>query len=82
MDSSSSIYTLPVSSEYVDVLNDVARFSIIQLVIQIMLVLMDPARFSIFSMDFLLLLVFVNIGVLLYWLVFRKIIAFESTKSV
>jgi hypothetical protein len=77
---SESIYTLKISDnpEYVEMFNDIARFTIIQLAIQIMLVLMDPARFSIFSMDFLILLVFVNIGVMLYWLVFRKVVTFTS----
>ena len=75
-----SIYALRVSKnpEYVEMLNDIARFTIIQLAIQIMLVLMDPTRFSIFSMDFLILLIFVNIGVMLYWLVFRKIVVFHA----
>ena len=75
-----SIYTLKISDnlEYVEMCNDIARFTIIQLAIQIMLVLMDPTRFSIFSMDFLILLVFVIIGVMLYWLVFRKVIMFTS----
>jgi len=75
-----SIYTVNISKDYVEMLNDIARFTIIQLAIQIMLVLMEPTRFSIFSMDFLLLLVFVNIGVMLYWLVFRKLVVFKSSE--
>ena len=73
-----SLYTVNISKDYVEMLNDIARFTIIQLAIQIMLVLMDPARFSVFSMDFLLILVFVNIGVMLYWLVFRKLVVFNA----
>lgn len=74
---SQSIYHFQVNPEYVEMLNDVVRFSIIQVAIQVMLVLMDSTRFSLFSLDFLILLIFVNIGVLTYWLVFRKIVIFS-----
>lgn len=79
MNNLNSIYTLHIGSnpEYVEMLNDIARFTIIQLAIQIMLVLMDPERFSILSFDFFILLIFVNIGVMMYWLVFRKIVMFK-----
>ena len=76
-----SIYNVQVNPEYVEMLNDVARFTIIQIAIQIMLVLMDASRFSMFSMDFLMLLIFVNIGVLTYWLVFRKIVVFSPERQ-
>ena len=77
---SESIYNVYVSEnpEYVEMLNDIARFTIIQIAIQIMLVLMDSSRFSLFSLDFLILLIFVNIGVMMYWLVFRKLVVFSS----
>jgi hypothetical protein len=70
-----SIYEFKVSDpEYVGMYNDIARFAIIQLSIQFMLVLLDAQRYSIFSIDFLLLLMFMTIGVMLYWLVWRKIV--------
>jgi len=72
-----SIYTVKIADpEYVGMANDIARFTIIQLSIQIMLVLLDSSRFSFFGIDFLLLLMFVIIGVMLYWLIFRKLISF------
>jgi hypothetical protein len=76
-----SIYTVNVSNmlgnpEYIGMLNDIARFTIIQIAIQAMLVLTDPRRFSMFSADFIVLVLFVIIGVLFYWLVFKKIISF------
>lgn len=75
-----SVYILkiPGGHEYVELINDIARFTIIQIAIQLMLVLMDSSRFSFFSLDFFMLLLFVNIGVLFYWLVFRKIVIFTS----
>ena len=79
--SSSSLYEINISNkigaEYVGMCNDLARFIIIQFAIQLMLVTIDPSKFSIFSVDFMLLLLFIVIGVLLYWLVFKKIVSFK-----
>lgn len=76
-----SLYTVNISDrfggpEYAGMVNDILRFVTIQVAIQIMLVLMDSERFSFFSLDFLILLMFVVIGVMLYWLVIKKIIVF------
>jgi hypothetical protein len=61
--------------EYAGMYNDIARFAIIQLSIQFMLVLVDPQRFSIFSGEFVLLLIYMTIGVMMYWLVWRKFVS-------
>lgn len=75
-----SIFQIPISkyfgSEYIDMYNDMARFLIIQVAIQIMLYSMDGQRFPFFSTDFLILLTFIVIGVMLYWLVFKKLVSF------
>ena len=63
------------SSEYRPMIDDIFRFIFIQFMIQIMLVMMDPERYSLFAVDFLLLLLFVILGVMVYWLVFRKLVA-------
>lgn len=79
--SSSSLYDVNITqvlgAEYVGMFNDMARFIIIQIAIQIMLCTMSPDRFKFFSADFFMLLLFVVIGVLLYWLVFKKFINFK-----
>ena len=76
-----SLYQINITEsfgpEYVELFNDISRFVIIQIAIQIMLVTVDPTAYSLFSGDFLILLLFVIIGVLTYWLVFRKIISFS-----
>ena len=76
-----SIFTFNVSNhlgtEYIDMFNDMARFVVIQLAIQLMLVTLDPAKYSFFSLDFLLLVIFIVIGVMLYYLVFRKLVSFK-----
>lgn len=75
-----TIYTIKVSDylgpEYISLFNDIARFLIIQISIQTLLVTIDPGAYSLFSADFLILLMFIVIGVMAYWLVFRKIISF------
>jgi hypothetical protein len=76
-----SIYEVDITnkfgSEYIDMFNDLARFLIIQIGIQTMLYTMDSDRFSLFSADFAMLLLFVAVGVLFYWLVFKKIVTFK-----
>jgi len=76
-----SLYTVRITDrfknpEYAGMLNDMFRFVTIQVAIQLMLVLMDPSRFSFFSADFVILLMFVIIGVMLYWLVIKKLVVF------
>lgn len=76
-----SIYEMDITKkfghEYVDMFNDLARFLIIQIGIQTMLYTMDSDRFSLFSADFAMLLLFVAVGVLFYWLVFKKVVTFK-----
>lgn len=79
--STQAIYTIDISNvfgkEYINMFNDVARFVIIQIAIQFMLYALNPDKFSFFSADFMMLLLFIVIGVMLYWLVFKKIISFQ-----
>ncbi len=69
--------TKAVGSEYIGMFNDLARFIIIQISIQIMLCTLDPKQYNMFSSEFMILLLFVIIGVLIYWLVFKKLVAFK-----
>lgn len=76
-----SLYMINISKhfgqEYVGMFNDVSRFVIIQVAIQMMLCMMDSTRFKFFSSDFMMLLLFIIIGVMLYWLVFNKLVSFR-----
>jgi hypothetical protein len=62
------------SNEYKGMFEDMARFFFIQFMIQAMLVMMAPDQYKLFAADFLMLLIFVALGVMFYWLVFKKII--------
>jgi len=76
-----TIFIIDVSNtlgkEYVGMFNDLMRFLMIQIGIQVMLCMADPNKFSIFTNEFTILLLFIIIGVLFYWLILRKIIHFQ-----
>jgi len=72
-----SLYVINVSNkEYVDLVNDVVRMMTIQFVIQILYcVNSDDVPF--FSLDFVLLLLYVALGVCVYWMVIKKLVSFK-----
>lgn len=76
-----SLYTIDVSSklgaDYIPMMDDIARFVAIQVIIQLLLFTMDSQAFAFFSSDFLLLIVFIVIGVMFYHLVLKKLITFK-----
>ena len=66
-----------LGKDYVPMANDIMRMVCIQLAIQVMLVLADPTgQTSLLSADFVLLVVYIALGVMLYWLTFRKLFVF------
>jgi hypothetical protein len=62
----------PIGSEYKHVINDLLRMLCIQATIQVMLYF-SGGEGSFVTREFVLLLVYVEMGVLLYWLVVRKL---------
>ena len=78
MDSCSSLYSVEVpKKEYLDLINDIARMVTIQVTIQILFYINNPAETQFFSVDFILLLLYVVLGVCVYWLVIKKIVIFK-----
>ncbi len=76
-----SLYKFDISrflgnTEYIHMFDDIIRFLCIQITIQLMLVMMDSERYSIIAIDFILLIMYVVVGVMFYWLVFKKLITF------
>lgn len=65
------------NKEYVELIDDVARMLIIELAIQFLYYLNNPEQVSFFSVDFVLLVIYMILGILLYRLVFRKLITFQ-----
>lgn len=78
----SSFYLLNISnklggSEYVHMLDDFTRMVAIQTTLQFMVFLSNPGERAFLSTDFVLMLIYILLGVALYWLVVRKIVLFR-----
>ena len=65
------------TKEYNPMFDDIIRFVSIQCMIQFMMTLMDNQAYAFFSIDFLVLLLFIIIGVMFYWLIFKKLFSFQ-----
>lgn len=72
-----SLYTLSLpSKEYVGMMDDIARMIIIQFTIQFLYFINNKEGEAFFTLDFFLLLVYIVLGVSLYWLIFKKAVSF------
>jgi hypothetical protein len=60
--------------EYVPLVDDIVRMVCIQATIQIMVFLAGGGSF--FTADFVMLVVYIVLGVMLYWLAIRKLVSF------
>lgn len=70
------MFQLP-QKEYVELADDIARMVIIQVAIQFLYYLNNSEQVQFFSADFVLLVIYMVLGILLYRLVFRKMITFK-----
>jgi hypothetical protein len=76
MEESLYVFQLP-QKEYIELADDVARMVIIQVAIQFLYYLNNTEQVQFFSADFILLVIYMVLGILLYRLVFRKMITFK-----
>lgn len=67
--------TLP-NKEYVGLIEDITRMVMIQVTIQFLYYINDPSA-GFFTSDFILLVMYVVLGVCVYWLIFKKLIVFK-----
>jgi hypothetical protein len=76
-----SFYLLNISNklgaEYVHMFDDFLRMVAIQTTLQLMVFLSNPSENAFLSADFVLLLIYILIGLSLYWLVLRKLVMFK-----
>ena len=74
----SSLYkiNLDIDKEYIPMINDLVRMGIIQIVAQTLFYMISPDKISLLSGAFLKTLIFICIGIAVYWLLVRKIIIF------
>jgi len=67
---------LDIDKEYIPMINDLVRMGIIQIVAQTLFYMISPDKISLLSGAFLKTLIFICIGIAVYWLLVRKIIIF------
>lgn len=66
-----------IGKDYVDVFYDVSRMLVIQTVIQLLMSLTSPEAYPFFSTEFILMCLYIVLGVLVYWLIFKKLVHFK-----
>lgn len=62
--------------EYIGLIEDIIRMVTIQITIQF-LYFINNTEMGFFTVDFFLLLIYIILGVCVYWLVFKKLIVFK-----
>lgn len=73
----SSLYTIQIpNKEYIGLLDDIVRMVIIQITIQFLYYINNKNNEGFLTMDFMLLLLYIIMGVCLYWLIFKKTVTF------
>lgn len=65
------------NAEYIGLVEDVLRMVVIQSTIQFLYFVNSNGAIAFFSADFFLLLLYIVLGVCVYWLVFKKLIVFK-----
>lgn len=63
-----------VDKEYIPYVEDLIRIVILQVVIQFMYFVKDPSNNDLFSINLLELIIYISIGVSVYWLIFKKLV--------
>lgn len=72
-----ALYTITVpNKEYIPLIEDVSRMVIVQLTIQFLYYINSKDGESFFSVDFLLLIIYIVLGVCIYWLIYKKSVKF------
>jgi hypothetical protein len=63
-----------VGEEYLPFIEDIVRMVILQITINFMYFTKDPSQSPFFTMDFIELVLYVCMGVAVYWLIFKSLI--------
>lgn len=76
-----SIFNIRIPEEYRPVCQDITRMLTIQIVTNYLLHLSNPQQNIFLSQDFIKTLLFLLVGISVYWLVFNKIVVFGNTND-
>lgn len=63
-----------IGNEYIPMINDLVRMIILQVTVQFMLFLRNPTENSLFDTGFIEILLYIILGLCVYWLVFKRLI--------
>jgi hypothetical protein len=73
-----SLYTVNVpNKEYLELINDIARMVTIQLTIQFLFFINSPGEVEFFTVDFILMVLYMILGICVYWLIIKKVVIFK-----
>ena len=73
---SDTIFKINLPKDYRSYVEDLSRMIIIQLVANLLLYASDSRQYPLFGATFFKTMLFIVVGVSVYWLVFRKLISF------
>jgi hypothetical protein len=74
-------FEIPLSEEYLPFLDDLIRVVIIQIVTQFMFYSYNSVDYPFFNEIFFLTMIFLVLGVCVYWLVIKKMFVVRSKKD-
>ena len=66
-----------IGKEYLPAVEDITRMIVLQVFVQIMMYLRNPSENSLFDVEFIELLLYIVLGICVYWLLFKKLINFK-----
>lgn len=67
-------FDLNIDKEYIPLINDIIRMSVIQIVAQFLFYIANPKSNPMFGLTFIQTFFFLIIGIIVYWLVIRKLV--------
>lgn len=65
-----------IDKEYLPMIEDIIRMVMLQFTVNLMYFIKNPDTTSLFSLEFIELLVYIVLGVSVYWLLFKKLVRF------
>ena len=66
-----------IGKEYLPAIEDITRMIVLQVFVQIMMYLRNPSENSLFDVEFIELLLYIVLGLCVYWLLFKKLVNFK-----
>lgn len=65
-----------IDKEYLPMIEDIIRMVMLQFTVNLMYFIKNPDTTSLFSLEFIELLIYIVLGVSVYWLLFKKLVRF------